>query len=257
MRTVFDNSVNDSRRDGLRCAIISDIHGNFQALEAVFELIDRLETDRIICLGDIVGYGADPSFCIERVRARCSTVIIGNHDAAAVELTSIAFFNPVAREAALWTRSVLNTEEKDYLAQLPLTMEMDEFEIVHSSPDDPKSWYYLHFREDAVGQFDYFDRRLLFFGHTHCAVVFELDEGTVIERWPDNLKLAAQCRYMVNVGSVGQPRDGDPDASFAVFDSQTGEVTFYRQPYDIITAAGRILEAGLPPMLASRLSVGR
>ena len=97
----------------------------------------------------------------------------------------------------------------------------------------------------------------IFFGHTHCAVIFELDEGTIIERQPDNLKLAAGSRYMVNVGSVGQPRDGDPNARFAVFESQTGEITFYRQPYDIVTAAGRILEAGLPPMLASRLSVGR
>jgi len=240
----------------LRYAVISDIHGNFQALEAVLELIDRLETDSVICLGDIVGYSADPSSCIDRVRARCSTVIMGNHDAAAVERTSIAFFNPVAREAALWTRSVLNPEEKDYLSQLPLSGDLEEFEIVHSTPDDPASWHYLYYVEQAVCQFDYFERQLLFFGHTHCAVVFELEGDTVGTRAGESFKLAGGSRYMVNVGSVGQPRDGDPEASFAVFDTHTGEVAFYRQPYDIAAAAGRILEAGLPPTLASRLAVG-
>ena len=241
----------------MRYGIISDIHGNFQALEAVLERIDGLETDRIICVGDVVGYGAEPSACIERVRERCSTVIMGNHDAAAVDLTSVAFFNPVAREAALWTRSVLNEQEKEYLSRLPLTADMEEFVIVHSSPDDPESWRYLHFGEEAEGQFDYFDSQLLFFGHTHYTVVFEFSGDTVIERPAVNFKLEDQSRYMVNVGSVGQPRDGDPEASFAVFDSQTEEITFYRQPYDITTASKHILEAGLPPMLASRLAVGR
>ncbi|MBN2289838.1 MAG: metallophosphoesterase family protein, partial [Candidatus Glassbacteria bacterium] len=245
------------RRDGLRYAVISDIHGNLQALEAVLEKIDRLEPDRVICLGDIVGYGADPSACIELVRAQCSAVIMGNHDAAAVERTSIAFFNPVAREAALWTREVLNAREKEYLKQLPLTAQMEGFEIVHSSPDDPEKWHYMHFSEDAEGQFGYFEGQLLFFGHTHCAVVFELDSDTLVERWPDDFRLRDGSRYMVNVGSVGQPRDGEPGASFAVFDSLAGEIAFYRQPYDIATAAERILEAGLPEMLASRLAVGR
>ena len=159
--------------------------------------------------------------------------------------------------SALWTRSILTGDEKDYLKRLPLTAVVEDFEIVHSTPDEPQNWYYMHFREDAEGRFAFFDRQLLFFGHTHCAVVIELDSGTVIERWPDNFELRQGVRYMVNVGSVGQHRDGDPDASFAVFDSQTREIVFYRQPYDIATAAERILEAGLPPMLASRLEVGR
>jgi diadenosine tetraphosphatase ApaH/serine/threonine PP2A family protein phosphatase len=241
----------------LRYAIISDIHGNFQALEAVLELIDRLAPDRIICLGDIVGYGADPSLCIERVRHRCSTVIMGNHDAAAVELTSIAFFNPVAHEAALWTRAALNDDEKDYLKQLPLTARIEDFILIHSSPDEPQHWHYMHSEDDAAGRFEFFDSQLLFFGHTHYAGVFEHDGHSVVERRPDNFKLQENSRYMVNVGSLGQPRDGDPDASFAVFDSQTREIVFFRHPYDIAAAGKRILEAGLPSVLASRLALGK
>jgi len=240
----------------LRYAIISDIHSNLQALQEVLSLIDRLAVDRIICLGDIVGYGGDPALCIELVRQKCFQVILGNHDAAAVGLTSVAYFNPVAREAALWTGRVLTPREKSYLSGLPLKDDFGEFEIVHSTPDDPALWRYLFTEEEAGPLFDCFSRQLLFYGHTHFPMVFESSLKEVLFHEPEDFTLDSQIRYIVNVGSVGQPRDGDPRAAFALFDSGRNEVTFHRQPYDIAAAQRRILENGLPQILAARLAYG-
>jgi len=240
----------------LRYAIISDIHGNLQALQEVLALVEHLKVSWIICLGDIVGYGGDPSACIDLVRRKCSGVILGNHDAAAVGLTSISFFNPVAAAAALWTRKVLTEEEKSYLSQLPLRQQFDDFEIVHSTPDQPQIWRYLMIEEDAEPLFNYFRKPILFYGHTHLPMVFEKGEEGVRLYEASDFKLQAQSSYIVNVGSVGQPRDGDPRASFAVYDSTEKEVSFYRVPYDIHTAQRRILDNGLPSLLAARLEYG-
>ncbi|MEA1996494.1 MAG: metallophosphoesterase family protein [Gemmatimonadota bacterium] len=240
----------------MRYAIISDIHGNLQALEEVLGLIGRLDVERIVCLGDIVGYGGDPSPCIELVRRNCCRVIMGNHDAAAVELTSIEFFNPAASAATLWTRDVLTREEKEYLAGLPLKEDFASFEIVHSTPDDPEQWRYLLMEDDAGPLFDCFSRQVLFYGHTHNPLVFRMDGRGVTRCGALDLTLESEARYIVNVGSVGQPRDSDPRASFAVFDIDNNKITFHRQPYDIAGAKERILDNGLPGVLAGRLDYG-
>jgi len=242
----------------LRYAIISDIHGNLQAAEAVLGLIERLDIERIVCLGDIVGYGGDPSPCVDLVRRFCSRVIIGNHDAGAVGLTPVEYFNPAAREAVLWTGAVLPEEDKDYLRNLPYEMDLEDFRIVHSTPDDPAQWRYLLAGEDAGPLFDSFNSRLLFYGHTHVPMVFGKNaRGAVSEQAAADFVLEKKGRYIINAGSVGQPRDGDPRAAFAVYDSQSEEVTFYREPYDIAAAQKRILQNGLPQMLAIRLAFGR
>ena len=166
----------------MRYAIISDIHANIQALQEVLKLIDTLEVDSLVCLGDIVGYGGDPSPCIELIRQRCPEVIMGNHDAAAVGLTPIDYFNPAAQEAAIWTSEVLSAQERKYLTQLPFQATFEEFEIVHSTPDDPSAWKYLMTEDEARPLFECFARRLLFYGHTHFPMVFELDqEGIALE----------------------------------------------------------------------------
>ncbi len=242
----------------MRYAIISDIHGNLQAAEAVLGLIERLDIGQIVCLGDIVGYGGDPSHCVDLIRRFCPRVIIGNHDAGAVGLTSVDYFNPAAREAVLWTDMVLSDEERNYLKNLPYEMDFEDFQIVHSTPDDPAQWKYLLVEEEAGPLFDFFNGRLLFYGHTHVPVVFRRDaEGTVHATGADDFILEKQVRYIVNVGSVGQPRDGDPRATFAVYESESEKVTFYREPYDIAAAQKRILQNDLPQMLAIRLAFGR
>lgn len=242
----------------MRYAIISDIHGNLQAAEAVLGLIERLDVGQIVCLGDIVGYGGDPSRCVDLVRRFCSRVIIGNHDAGAVGLTSVDYFNPAAREAVLWTDMVLSDEERDYLRNLPYEIDLEDFQIVHSTPDDPAQWKYLLIKEEAGPLFDFFSGRLLFYGHTHVPIIFRRDaEGTVYAANTDDFILEKQVRYIINVGSVGQPRDGDPRAAFAVYDSESQKMTFYREPYDITAAQERILQNGLPKILAIRLAFGR
>ena len=242
----------------MRYAIISDIHGNLQAAQAVLEVIESLDIERIVCLGDIVGYGGDPSPCIALVRRFSSRVIIGNHDAGAVGLTPVDCFNPAAREAVQWTGTVLAEQDTDYLQNLPYEMDLEDFQIVHSTPDDPAQWRYLLIEEEAGPLFDCFTGRLLFYGHTHVPMVFRKDAtGDVSEQDAADFILEKQDRYIVNVGSVGQPRDGDPRASFVVYDSERDKVTFYRESYDIDTAQQRILQNGLPQILAARLAFGR
>jgi len=240
----------------LRYAIISDIHANIQALQEVLKLIDTLEVDSLVCLGDIVGYGGDPSPCIELIRQRCPEVIMGNHDAAAVGLTPIDYFNPAAQEAAIWTSEVLSAQERKYLTQLPFQATFEKFEIVHSTPDDPSAWKYLMTEDEARPLFECFARQLLFYGHTHFPMVFELDQEEIALEEPFDFNPRPGARYIVNVGSVGQPRDGDPRASFAVFDTGENKVVFHRQPYDINGAQKSILRKGLPKILALRLDYG-
>ena len=241
----------------MRYAIISDIHSNRQALETVLEHITRLGIERIICLGDLVGYGGDPSACIDLVRGRCETVIMGNHDAAAVELTPVEYFNPAAFWAALWTRGQVSASEKEYLRGLPYTARFEGCCLVHSSPDSPESWRYLLTEDHAGPQFDFFPEPLLFFGHTHLPMAFiKAESGAVSYSEEREIELEKNCRYLVNVGSVGQPRDGDPRASFGILDTAERRVSILREPYDILSAQRRIIEQGLPAVLAERLACG-
>ena len=238
----------------MRYAIISDIHANLEAFHSVLGEIDGSGVDRIICLGDIVGYGADPNECLEIIKSRNIRSLIGNHDKAACGLTEPTGFNPAAREAALWTRGVLTEGNRKYLRGLPEEDVIDGFMIVHGAPSDPDK--YILSARDAASEFPLpEDRRLCFFGHTHVSVIYSLADGGVDVSRAERLQLRDGVSYLVNPGSVGQPRDRDPRASFAIYDDR-GEVEFRRVEYPVEAAGKKIIDSGLDAFLAERLSRG-
>jgi len=241
----------------LRHAIISDIHGNLQALRAVLESLDGLGAGGVVCLGDVVGYGGDPAGCVSLIRERCSAVIMGNHDAAVAGAVSTEYFNSAARAAVSWTRQALNLEDIGWLEALPYEMVFDDYCIVHATPDNPHRWSYLMSDDHAEELFGFFSGPLLFYGHTHYPLAFEQSGAAVACLGAETFSLRPGARYIINPGSVGQPRDGDPRAAFGIYDDSAGRFEFHRQPYDIAGAQRAILDAGLPRVLADRLSRGR
>jgi len=240
----------------LRYAIISDIHGNREALDTVLEKIAELKCDEMICLGDIVGYGAEPGYCLDRVRETCKVVVAGNHDYAALGKINIDYFNPHARQATLWTRDKLSEEQKQYLSDLPLTVVLDSCTVVHGSLDSPELFDYIQTSYDAYLTMEQLTNRVCFIGHSHVPITFLLDE-VITYTLDATMDLAAYRKAIVNVGSVGQPRDNNPLACFAIYDESEVSVEVLRVPYDIERSAAKILEAGLPDFLAERLIVGR
>lgn len=236
--------------------VFSDLHSNLEALEAFQEILDSIKHDVKVCLGDTVGYGADPNLCVKWVRENADIVLAGNHDYAAVEKTNIAYFNSYAREACLWTRANLTPEIRAYLCSLPVEKKERGIRWVHSSPFEPDKWHYVTSVLDEH-QFEHFDETVCFLGHTHTPMILELSaKGTVNEYYESRMKLKPGFRYIVNVGSLGQPRDGNPNPSFIVYDTDSGAVECHRFPYDIDTAQQKILHQGLPSFLAERLSSG-
>jgi len=241
----------------LRYAIISDIHGNIQALEAVLGVIKHLGPDKILCLGDVVGYGAKPVECISLTRETCDVVLLGNHDAAATGRCSVDYFNPVARSAIEWTRDVLSDKDVEYLGSLPLLCSDEGFTVTHATYSDPEDWGYIFSSFEAAVEFKAFDMSLLFYGHTHYPVVFSLGDEEIDSQHVSELFLDGNRRYLINVGSVGQPRDGNPAACFLVYDLQNKKIEYHRVPYDIEGSQRDILQTDIPRELAMRLSFGR
>jgi diadenosine tetraphosphatase ApaH/serine/threonine PP2A family protein phosphatase len=235
---------------------ISDIHGNLEALRAVLDAVANYRPDRVICLGDIVGYGASPNECVDLVRQRCKVVLLGNHDAAASGGPEIARFNIHARVAAEWTSRVLTRENREFLQKLQLSYEGEGFLCVHASPATPRDWEYLLDRFDAEPQFAYFAAPVCFIGHTHQPAIFMADPGGCRSLPVGSLALDPDRRYIVNVGSVGQPRDRDPRACFVVYHELASRIEFVRVPYPLEDAQARIRSARLPEVLATRLATG-
>ncbi|MGP8247388.1 MAG: metallophosphoesterase family protein [Bryobacteraceae bacterium] len=246
----------------MRYLIVSDIHSNWQALQGVLRQAEG-RWDQALCCGDLVGYGADPNPVTDWVRAHSAHTVRGNHDKVSLNTEDLEWFNPVARAAAEWTRNALTPENAAFLAALPRGPAIvEDFEIVHGSPLDEDE--YLVAAADAGDAFAYLERRLAFFGHTHLQGGFvwnrarvETIPSFVAAQGPAPLELDGDCAYLINPGSVGQPRDGDPRAAYAIYDSARKLLTYLRTQYDIEAAQRSILEAGLPPILADRLSVGR
>lgn len=239
----------------MRYGIISDIHSNLEALEAVLDDARRQHIDSFICLGDIVGYGANPNECIQRVRELTEQVVVGNHDHAAVGLTDVSYFNLHAKQAVLWTAQVLSSEHSDYLSKLPFTLHVADLLFVHATPSEPPAWNYLFSLQMALAEFDVFDDRCCFIGHSHQPVIFSQKDGDLTWRG-ETLVCSPGNRYIVNVGSVGQPRDGDSRACYAIFDDRGKQLQLRRVAYDVQMAQRKILQAGLPPILAIRLARG-
>ena len=247
----------------LRYLILSDIHANVDALDAVLKAAPADSWDRVLVLGDLVGYGAEPNAVIERVLSLDPLATIrGNHDKAACCIEDAADFNHIARAAAMWTFEALTPEHRMYLQRLPpgpVSID-DQVEICHGTPFDED--HYVFGLDDATMALDAAARPVCFFGHTHLPVVYqrtaELDLPLVpVSDGRIEVNLAAGGRYIVNPGSVGQPRDGDPRAAFATYDTGTRELTMVRVDYPVQEAQRRILDAGLPLSLAQRLAIGR
>ena len=242
----------------MRFGVISDIHGNLEALEAVLVFLKKERIDEVFCLGDTVGYGANPNECIDLLKATTDRNIAGNHDWAAVGLTDISRFNRFARAAITWTAQVLTEASKEFLRGLPLTLVKGEFLFVHGTPSSPASWGYLFDTGDARREFSAFSEKVCFIGHSHTPLIFAQRPGGFVYKldFLDHC-LEREYQYIINVGSVGQPRDLHPDAAFGICDTVKQRFTLTRVPYDIKTAQEKILKAGLPPILAERIEVGQ
>lgn len=242
-----------------KIALVSDVHGNLEALEVVLREVEKHKVDRIICLGDIVGYGANPRECCEIVRRNCDVVLRGNHDEAVFSPEIAEAFAEHARYAVDWTRFQLRDEDIDWLRSLPYTYREGELFFSHGAPYSPEYYIYLVSREAA-----YWSLRFLssigakagFCGHSHITYIFGVEKnGDFVIRNPDVVELSSYELVAINVGSVGQPRDGDPRAAFGIIEAETYRK--FRVPYDIEKASRKIKEAGLPEILSERLFIGR
>jgi len=240
----------------MRFAIFGDIHANLEAFEAVLADAKEHGCSSYVCLGDVVGYNASPNECMEIVQSLGCPVVKGNHDEYASTSSPVDNFNPLAEAAILWTREKLNLKEKKWLFDLPLVTTAGDFTIVHATLDDPAGWGYVLNQLDAAASFSRQETQICFFGHTHAPRLYVRD-NSVIGLPLTTVRCESQKKYFVNVGSVGQPRDGDWRAAYAVFDSEVSEITLRRLRYDIVQTQEKILEAGLPFKLAERLQFGR
>ena len=242
----------------MKFLIVSDIHGNREALEAALKDA-RGQYDRIVCLGDIVGYGADPNFVVDWARAHVSALVRGNHDAACAGLESLSRFNDNAADAAAWSRHVLSPKNLAYLKRLPPgPLPYEGFDLAHGSPVG--EFDYLCSENDVAAISDRITTPLTFFGHTHQQGGFQIKRdgkiNVINSHSRSGLALAPRSRYLMNPGSVGQPRDRDPDAAYAMYSPQERRIEFRRVQYDAKAAGKKIVKAGLPERLASRLLVG-
>ncbi len=232
----------------MRLAVLSDIHSNLEALESVLSDIDRRSVDDIICLGDIVGYGADPNACLELIRSRARFSVLGNHDQAVNVVEERIHFNPSAERAVEWTASLLDENAREYLASLPYRVSFENLLFVHSAPKDPTAWEYVFSGFEARLFGRYFAERICFIGHSHVPGMYALDASV---RGYDPTQ-----RYLINVGSVGQPRDGDWRCSYGLLDTVAGSYENIRLEYDVETAMKKIVASRLPKNLAGRLKAG-
>jgi diadenosine tetraphosphatase ApaH/serine/threonine PP2A family protein phosphatase len=242
----------------VRYAVISDVHSNLEALHAVLKEAEEIGYDEILCLGDFVGYNADPVACLRILQRKVKHAVLGNHDAAALNPSVADYFNTYAREAVLWARERLTPVERSFLAGLPLTANPEEdVLLVHSSPHNPEMWSYILSEAEADLEFGTFEEPVCLFGHSHVAGAF-VREGTEMpmSTLASPLRIEKGKRYLINPGSVGQPRDGDQRAALGILDTESNFFEFHRVEYDVETAKEKILEAGLPRALALRLDQG-
>lgn len=243
-------------RNQSKYAVISDVHANCEALKAVLRDIKNRQIQNIFFLGDAVGYGPEPNESVELLKSECKTIIAGNHDWGVLGLTETGAFNEYARIALAWTRGVLTAANSEILRTSPLKSEISGMDItlVHATPCEPEKWHYLLTLSDAEISFKYMHTDICFIGHSHRPFIIKmLPSGELKSNKQEVLKQEG-CRYIVNAGSVGQPRDGDPRACYAVVDE--GRIELARVAYDIQATQKKMSEAGLPHTLIERLSYG-
>lgn len=243
----------------MKYAILGDVHANLTALDAVLEAVDATGVHRIVQVGDVVGYGSSPAECIERMRERQALVVKGNHDAACTGELDPRTFNDAARAAVDYTRARLGRDELRWLSGLPYTAETEHCSVTHGTLDAPELFEYIQRPEDGHGSFEALQHPVCFLGHTHRPVtLMRLEDAPhrTSYTFAERIELARTVGALVNVGSVGQPRDDDPRASWALYDTEARTVELRRLDYDIEEEADRIIRAGLPKILADRLFLG-
>lgn len=241
----------------MRYAIVSDIHANLQALETVLADIDRRGVDQIVCLGDVVGYNANPNECSEILQERNIPTVLGNHDSVACGIDDPAGFNPVALEAAIWTRKQITKNVKEWLLNLPDALNFGDFVAVHGAPRNRNT--YMFSWEDILPHLSFLEEQnspICMFGHTHSPGIYSSDGAYSLDE-NNTFQITDNKGYFINTGSVGQPRDGDPRAGYGLLDTDGWVYEQVRIAYPINEAAKLILEAGLPSFLAKRLGHGR
>jgi predicted phosphodiesterase len=240
----------------MKYAIIADIHANLEAFEVVLKDAKDQNCTHYACLGDVVGYNANPKECLDIVRDMGMPCVKGNHDEYCSTDGPMEGFNPHAAQAVNWTRQQLTEEDRTWLRDLKYLRLVAGFTIVHATLDGPQRWGYVFDRLAAAASFTYQNTPVCFFGHTHVPVAF-IRDNVVRGGTYSKFKIEPGRKYFVNVGSVGQPRDGNPKAAYVIYDMDEGSIELRRLDYDIPKAQKKIVEAGLPPRLAERLALGR
>jgi len=241
----------------MKYAILGDIHANLEALNAVLADAEQEGVAHYVSTGDIVGYNADPKTCLQKVRTIQIQSVQGNHDYYASHYDSVKSFNPAARHSISWTRKQLGIFERRYLRQLPLILDIENFTLVHSSLEWPNRWNYVHKKRDVEAHFRHQFNPICFFGHTHIPTLFIQYRNGIKQLRFNEITIEKGLKYLINVGSVGQPRDRDPRASYLIYDLHKKIIHLRRIEYDIQTTQRKIRAAGLPFRNALRLETGR
>lgn len=241
----------------MRVAIISDVHANLEALKAVAKDIEKSSIEKVIFLGDAVGYGADPNACVKMINSLCDIKLLGNHDYVSLGLEQPRYFNQMAQESIIWTQNKLSKKSIETISDFDMESSFLDYFLVHATPENPAEWNYLLSIEEAEANFDSFAQNFCFVGHSHIPVVFcRKPSGEIILIDEDDHQAVPGCRYIINVGSVGQPRDGNPDACYVILDTEQRQFGYRRVAYDLAGTQKKMTKANLPEFLISRLASG-
>ncbi|UCD93997.1 MAG: metallophosphoesterase family protein [Candidatus Zixiibacteriota bacterium] len=241
----------------MKVALISDVHGNLEALESTLRDIERQGAEKIHFLGDALGYGCNPNECVRLIDKHCEIKLLGNHDYAAMGLESTEHFNQLAQASMDWTMAQIKNKTVRIMADFELEAVFLDYYLVHSSPTDPDKWRYILNPEQAVHHFDNFTQSVCFIGHSHYPTYFELDpEGWIAQRIKNVIECVEDRKYIINIGSVGQPRDNDPRACYVIVNTEKNEIEYRRVEYDVEKTQEKMRKAKLPDFLIERLTIG-
>lgn len=242
----------------MRLALLSDIHANLEALQAVLRDLDGRQVDQVFCLGDVVGYGVDPVACLDLVAKHCAVTLMGNHEYAVLGRMDDQALNEAASASLLWTREQMDDRVLSMMEKFPMEHRIENIHLVHSSPFQPEKWHYILTPRAAERALAATNAFICFFGHTHLPTIFAIGEdGQVRSRFGHDFQPLEENQYLVNVGSVGQPRDDDPRSCYAIYDSETVDVTVRRVQYDYTVTQKKMAAANAPAHLIERIAIGR